>query len=282
MCGPMHHLEKGTMSQIGAPLVGSYDDRLIVLSIFIAISASYAALDFGGRVTAARGWIRLVWLAGGATAMGFGIWSMHFTGMLAFTLPVPVAYHWPTVLLSLLAAILASAIALYVVSRKRMGRVQVLTGSVLMGLGIVTMHYIGMAAMRLSAVCHYSPLLVAVSILIAVIASLAALVFTFDYRDDFRGTTMAKVIGAAVMGAAISLMHYTGMMSASFIPNAVLPDISHAVSISALGLGGIAVGTLVVQGTAILTSDVDRRFAAQSQELQTIKHFRQIADILRD
>src|SRR5260370_20757231 len=103
------------MSQIGAHLVGSDDDRLIVLSIFIAISASYAALDFGGRVTAARGWIRLVWLAGGATAMGFGIWSMHFTVILAFTLHVPVAYLWPTVLLSLLAANLPSSVALYVV-----------------------------------------------------------------------------------------------------------------------------------------------------------------------
>src|SRR5690349_4541655 len=110
------------MSQIGAPLIGSYDLRLVVLSIFIAISASYAALDLGGRVTAARGWTRSAWLAGGAGAMGFGIWSMHFTGMLAFTLRVPVSYDWPTVLLSLLAAILASAVALYVASRKEMDR----------------------------------------------------------------------------------------------------------------------------------------------------------------
>jgi len=270
------------MGQIGAPLVGSYDDRLVVLSIFIAISASYAALDLGGRVTAARGWTRSAWLAGGATAMGFGIWSMHFTGMLAFSLPVPVAYHWPTVLLSLLAAILASGTALYVASRKKMGRVEALTGSVLVGLGIVGMHYIGMAAMRLSAVCHYSPPLVAVSVLTAVIASLAALVFTFDYRDDFQRTTLARVISGAAMGAAISLMHYTGMMSASFIRNTVLPDISHTVNISALGLGGIAIGTFVIQTTAILSSAVDRRFAAQAQELQFSERFRQIADILRD
>src|SRR5437879_11192044 len=113
----MHYLEKGTMSHTGAPLAGSYDYRIVALSIFIAISASYTALDLGARVTAARGWIRSAWLAGGAAAMGFGIWSMHFTGMLAFSLPVPVAYHWPTVLLSLLTAILGSAVALYVVSR---------------------------------------------------------------------------------------------------------------------------------------------------------------------
>ncbi len=270
------------MSQIGAPLVDSYDLRLVALSILIAVSASYAALDLGGRVTAARGWIRSGWLAAGAAAMGFGIWSMHFTGMLAFNLPVPVAYHWPTVLLSLLTAIFASAVALYVVSRKKMGRVEALTGSVVMGLGIAGMHYTGMAAMRLPAACHYSPLLVTLSFLIAIIASLAALVFAFDYRDDLRGTTSAKVISAVAMGAAISLMHYTGMMSASFIASAVLPDMSHAVSISSLGLSGIAVGTLVVQGVAILTSAADRRFAMQAQELQTSERFREVAEFLKD
>lgn len=270
------------MTQTAAPLLGSYDPRLVALSILIAISASYAALDLGGRVTAARGWIRMASLGAGATAMGLGIWSMHFTGMLAFNLPVPVAYHWPTVLLSLLVAILASAVALYVVSRKKMGRVQTLTGSVLMGLGIVGMHYIGMAAMRLSAVSHYSPALVALSVLIAVIASLVALVFTFDYREDFRGTTLAKISSAAVMGAAISATHYTGMAAASFMSSVAPPDLSHAVNISSLGLSGIAIGALVVQGVAILTSSVDRRFAIQAQELQTSERFRQIADFMRD
>jgi PAS domain S-box-containing protein len=270
------------MSQIGTPLVGSYDHRLVALSIFIAISVSYLVLDLGGRVTAAHGWIRSAWLVGGATAMGLGIWSMHFTGMLAFNLPFPVAYQWPTVVLSLLVAIIASAIALYVVSRKKTDRVQALTGGVLMGLAIAGMHYIGMAAMRFSAVCRYSPVLVAVSVLIAIIASLVALVFAFDYRDDIRGTIWARVISAVVMGAAISLMHYTGMMSASFFPSTMLPDMSHAVSISSLGLSGIAIGTLVVQGAAVLTSSVDRRFAAQAQELQTSERFRQIAEILRD
>jgi PAS domain S-box-containing protein len=268
------------MSQIGAPLVGFYDYRLVALSVFIAISASYMALDLGGRVTAAHGWIRSAWLAGGAAAMGLGIWSMHFTGMLAFNLPVPVSYDWPTVLLSLLAAILASAVALYVVSRKKMGRAQALTGSVFMGLGIAGMHYIGMDAMRLSAMCQYSSPLVVLSALIAGVASLVALVLTFDYREDFRGTTLAKVISAAVMGAAIFMMHYIGMWSASFIPSTVLPDMAHAVSVSSLGLGGIATGTLIVQGVAIVTSSVDRRFAREAQELQTSERFRQIAENL--
>src|SRR5450759_3162675 len=128
-------------------LIGSYNYALVALSVLIAIFASYAALDLAGRVTAARGWHRAVWLLGGAGAMGTGIWTMHYIGMLAFILPIPVAYHWPTVLLSLFAAILASVIALGVVSRQTMGSFRARTASIVMGAGIAIMHYIGMAAM---------------------------------------------------------------------------------------------------------------------------------------
>src|SRR6202049_175379 len=89
-------------------LIGVYDDRIVALSVFIAILAAGAALDLAGRVTSAHGTARRVWLSGGAFAMGVGIWSMHYIGMLAFHLPVPVLYDWPTVLASLLAAVLAS------------------------------------------------------------------------------------------------------------------------------------------------------------------------------
>src|SRR5580692_8050231 len=134
-------------------LTGSYDDRLVALSILISVLAAYAALDLAARVTAARGWARFAWLTGGATAMGMGIWSMHYIGMLAFSLPIPVRYNLPTVLVSLLAAVFASAVALYVVSRQSMGYAAAAIGSVFMGAGIAGMHYIGMEAMRLSAMC---------------------------------------------------------------------------------------------------------------------------------
>src|SRR5579862_8387672 len=132
-------------------LVCSYSHGYIALSVFIAVLASYAALDLAGRVSFARGRIRVLWLTGGASAMGIGIWSMHYIGMLALLLPVPVLYDWPTVLLSLLAAILASVVALFVTSRQQMGLFRALAGSVFMGGGIAAMHYTGMAAMRLSA-----------------------------------------------------------------------------------------------------------------------------------
>jgi PAS domain S-box-containing protein len=255
-------------------LIGSYNYALVALSVLIAIFASYAALDLAGRVTAARGWTRLVWVLGGAAAMGTGIWSMHYIGMLAFILPIPVAYHWPTVLLSLFAAILASVIALYVVSRPKMGVSRAVAGSVLMGAGIASMHYTGMAAMRLPAICEFNSFVVILSVVFAVLISLAALWITFQFRDEKTGIGWGKTAGAVVMGTAIPVMHYTGMAAASFAPSGVPADLSYAVSISTLGTAGIAAVTFIVLGLALLTSWVDRRFALQTLELQEKKQRR--------
>src|SRR5271167_4713077 len=222
------------------PLAGSYDFRLVVLSIAIAMVASYTALDLVGRVTSIGGRMRAVWLAGGAAAMGVGIWSMHYVGMLAFRLPVPVEYDWPTVLLSLLAAIFASAVALYVVSQEQMRFFQALLGGVLMGGAIAGMHYIGMAAMRASAMCHYSPLLVSLSVVLAVLISVAALWLAFYFRGETKSWSWQKGASALVMGAAIPVMHYTGMAAASFTPRPLSPQtLAHAVSISSVGITGI-------------------------------------------
>ncbi len=196
---------------------------------------------------------------------------MHYIGMLAFILPIPVAYHWPTVLLSLFAAILASVIALYVVSRQTMGAFRAVGGSVLMGAGIASMHYIGMAAMRLPATCQFNSFLVVLSVVFAVLISAAALWITFHFRDEKEGIGWGKLAGAVVMGAAIPVMHYTGMAAASFTPSGMPADLSHAVSISTLGTAGIAGATFVVLALALLTSWVDRRFAAQTLELQGAK-----------
>ena len=169
-----------------AALAGIYDYRLVALSVLIAMLASYAALDLAGRVTAARGRVRLYWLTGGAAAMGLGIWSMHYIGMLAFNLPVPILYDWPTVLLSLLAAVLASGIALFVASRNAMTPFRAGIGGVLMGTGIAAMHYIGMDAMRLPAMCQYSEWIVVLSLILAIVISLVALWLTFHLRERTR------------------------------------------------------------------------------------------------
>jgi two-component system, sensor histidine kinase and response regulator len=250
-------------------MIGTYDSRLVVLSVVIAVLASYAALDLAGRVTSSRGRARYLWLTGGATAMGIGIWSMHYVGMLAFRLPVPVLYDWPTVLASLLAAIFASAVALFVVSREQMGAFRSLIGCVVMGCGIAGMHYIGMAAMRLPAICHYSLGLVTLSIVLAVVISLVALWLTFYFRGESRSWAWRKILSTLVMGAAIPVMHYTGMAAATFTgPVSVRESLSHAINISSLGTVGIIVVTFMVLGLTLVTSVADRRYSAQAIELE--------------
>ena len=253
---------------VNAAMPGSYDHLQVALSVVIAIAASYAALDLAGRVTAASGSARSVWLAGGA--MGVGIWSMHFTGMLAFHVPIPVGYDWPTVLMSLLAAILSSVFALYVASRQKMGWVQALTSSIALGAGIAGVHYIGMAAMHLGGSCRFNLLLVTLSVVLAIVFSAAALLLAFDLREETKGTPSRKIASACVMGAAISGMHYSGMASASFIPSAANPDLSHTVNVSVLSSAGIVTVTLIILGAAVRTSAVSRRFAAQALESRAL------------
>jgi NO-binding membrane sensor protein with MHYT domain len=109
------------MAPRGLALPTAYIYLLVVLSVLISILAAWAALDLAGRVAAARGGVRRAWLIGGATASGIGTCSMHFTGMRAFRLAVPVEYDWPTVLISLLPALFASAVAILAVSRRNIG-----------------------------------------------------------------------------------------------------------------------------------------------------------------
>jgi two-component system sensor histidine kinase/response regulator len=249
-------------------LVGTYDYHLVALSVVIAICASYAALDLAGRVTAARGSSRTLWLAGGAVAMGIGIWSMHYIGMLAFNLPIHVFYYWPTVVLSLLAAVAASGVALYVVSRPAMNIWHAVLGSVFMGAGIAAMHYVGMDAMRLAAMCHFNWTLVTLSVVLAVVISFVALLLVFRAREDNKGNFAQKVASAVVMGAAIPIMHYTGMAAASFMPTGIPPDLTRSVSPSSLGTDGLALMTLVVLGVAIVSSLLGRRYTARELELK--------------
>ncbi|MEO8662814.1 MAG: MHYT domain-containing protein [Bryobacteraceae bacterium] len=260
-------------------LNASYDYRLVALSVLVAIFASYAALDLGGRVTASHGRSRFLWLTAGAAAMGTGIWAMHYIGMLAFDLPIPVFYHWPTVLLSLLAAMAAAMIALFIVSRDKVGRAAIGVGALLMGAGIATMHYVGMDAMRLQAMCHYSAGIVSLSVVLAMVISLVAIWLTFRLRSDTKPKGALKLASALVMGAAIPVMHYTGMAAVTFTPIAFSPDLTHSVQISLLGTAGIGIASLMILSLTILTSFVDRRFSAQSVELQVSEQrFRRLVE----
>jgi PAS domain S-box-containing protein len=250
-----------------ATLTGSYDYGEVARSILIAIAASYAALDLAGRVTAARGRARTAWLAGGAFAMGIGIWEMHFKGVLAFQLPLPVVYHWPTVLAAFAVSVLASTVALYLVSRPTMGPLEVCYGSLILGSGIAALHYLNMAAMRLAAESRFDLRIVILSVVLAIIFSLVALTLAFGLREESRGTSWRKIASAILMGAAISAMHYTGMASASFIASPVVPNLSHTVNITPVANYGVAMITLLVLGGAVVTSSAERRAKEEARRI---------------
>lgn len=218
---------------------GTYDLRLVALSVVVAIFASYTALDLARRVSESRGSAALAWLIGGAISMGLGIWSMHFIGMLAFSLPIPMAHDAPLTLLSLLIAMVVSGIALFVVRSPSMTTRNLSVGAMLMGTGIASMHYTGMYAMRMSPPIQYDPLLFVASVLIAIGASLAALWIAFQLRHRYSmQAVFAKLGSAMVMGLAIVGMHYTGMAAANFAPGSVC--------LAADSTGGMANTTLAM------------------------------------
>ena len=248
----------------GAPktLIHSYNTFLVVLSVVVAMLASYAALDLAGRVRSESGATRLGWLAGGATVMGLGIWSMHFVGMLAFHLPVPIGYDVPLMLLSMVVAIAASLIALMVIGRPL---ATLVSGGITMGGGIAGMHYIGMASMRVEASRSYSASIVVVSVLIAMFASLAALWLLVRFRSDvtLKGAVL-KALSAVVMGFAIAGMHYTGMAAARFAPGGAFASSGdYMLASGRFGEAVVACAILII-GIAIVGAVVDRNIQARA------------------
>ena len=245
-------------------LTGSHDGGLVVLSIIIAMLASYAALSFAGRVRATSGSTRFGWLSGGAIVMGLGIWSMHFVGMLAFSLPIPIGYDLALMLLSAAVAIAASLLALTVASRPTMGASTLLPAGLLLGGAIVSMHYVGMASIRTSAHLHHDPSLVAASIGIAIVASLVALALAFHFRTSGEAAlTVQMAASAVVMGIAIAGMHYTAMAGAQFA--FVATGSASGPSILATRQLGIAVAlcSLAILALGLLGVAVDRRVLAR-------------------
>ncbi|MFN3428654.1 MAG: MHYT domain-containing protein [Candidatus Sericytochromatia bacterium] len=236
----------------------TYDPILVGLSLVIAIGASYTALDMAERVSDARGQARRAWLFGGGLTMGVGIWSMHFTGMLAYQSPVPAVYDVLETAFSVLLAVGASWAALYLVSRRELQAPTLVAGGVLMGLGIVSMHYTGMDAMRMPCVVRYDPVWFGASIAIAVGASTTALKLSYDLRAGAAGAWKLKVGAAVLMGIAIAGMHYTGMLGAVITPLNCGPTALPTVGTTQLGGSAMGAGTLIILAIALLSSYRER------------------------
>jgi diguanylate cyclase (GGDEF)-like protein len=244
-------------------LAESFSPVLVVASYLIAALASYAGLLMSTCIVnaeSARG--RWAWLIGGSAAMGIGVWAMHFTGMLALTLPVPVTYDLPVTVLSAVPAILASALALHVMSGRGNRHRRYLIGGTLVGAGIGAMHYIGMAAMRVQYCVHpYDPRLFVLSVVVAVLLGIAAF-YTGDLRLPFGGSQGERIrlfVGAGLMGLAIAGMHYTAMAAVAFLPSSSNGPTSMTVGTFWLGIGVSAISGAIIL-LAIVATIVGRAF----------------------
>jgi PAS domain S-box-containing protein len=252
---------------------GSHNATLVAFSILIAILASYTALALSARVHAARGRFRMAWLAGGSVALGIGIWSMHFVGLLSYRLPVPVSYAVPLWLLSMVVAVGASMLALWTTSRPAVPSSARAAAGVLLGLAIAGMHYVGMAAMRIPGRISYDPALVALSVAVAVAAGCAVIWIFLRYRGDETARGQRERLAAAVvLGGAISAIHYTGMAATRVIPLASAVRVPRE---NVLGTDGLAAGviaaTLAVLVFTLLTTRVDRRIRARDAETEAVR-----------
>ncbi|WP_245310753.1 MHYT domain-containing protein [Bradyrhizobium valentinum] len=235
---------------------GSHDPVLVALSILIAALSSYTALDLATRMRAASGSASLGWLGAAAVAMGGGIWSMHFVAMLAFSLPgVDISYDPLLTLLSLAIPILVAAAAFVVVSRRPNALV---VSGIAMGLAISGMHYTGMSAMRMAASIHYDPVWVVLSIAIAIGASIIALRLAFHMTS-----VLERIAAGAVMGVAISGMHYAAMRGSSFVPADVVLGRAAPGSVGQAPLAFLIAGTTIVVLMMGLAAAVYDRFSAE-------------------
>ncbi|OWQ50160.1 hypothetical protein CEE60_17750 [Stenotrophomonas maltophilia] len=249
-------------------LIGSYTPWLVVISFLVAVLASFTALDMASRVTtAATPRTTWLWLVGGGCAMGLGIWSMHFIGMLAFQLPIPLGYALGLTTVSLLAAMASSIFALWLVSQPTLPHGRLALGAVLMGSGIAAMHYLGMAALHMQPGIDYHAGWVALSLLIAVAASWTALFIAFRLRSTHR-RLRDRVAPALVLGTAIVGMHYTGMAAARF-PAGSICGAAAGDGLQAQWLALVVLAlTLAILAVVLIVSWLDQRMEAQLLRLR--------------
>jgi diguanylate cyclase (GGDEF)-like protein len=247
-------------------LVGSFDSLLVLFSFLVAVLASYTALDLVGRITSAEPVAARWWLCGGALAMGLGVWSMHFVGMLAFHLPIRLGFDSGLTVISLLIAIASSLLALWIASRDDLPSAHLVLGALLLGCGIAAMHYTGMAALQMEPGIVYIPALVAASIAIAITAAGAALWIAFRLRAYSSRVRSYRVGAALVMGSAVVSMHYTGMAAARFPLGSICGAARGGLHNDTLALPIIVV-TIAVLAVVLITSVLDLRLEMQTAAL---------------
>lgn len=243
----------------------SYSLALVVMSIVVASLGAYAAIEIAQRVRVSEGRRRTRWVYAGALAMGLGIWSMHFVGMLALRLPIPVYYDVVLTIASAIAAIVGCAIAFFIFTRAQASIPQILLASLFMGAAIAGMHYTGMAAIRMNGQIVYDPIIVATSLAIAVLVSFAALYVIrrlIDSSND-RSYWLRKSVGSLLLGLAVVAMHYTGIDAASFIAGHTTWQLTDGLVLGSFQLGLIvAIISTFLLIIALAATQFERRTIA--------------------
>ncbi|MDU4128948.1 bifunctional diguanylate cyclase/phosphodiesterase [Pantoea sp.] len=241
-------------------LLVSWDSVLVCVSLIVAFIASFTALDTAGRVAVSRGWIARLWLLVSGTAMGIGVWAMHFIGMLAMMMPMTLRYDGRLTIVSLLVAILASMLAFgQTVGGADLTRRRLLRGSLILGAGVVVMHYLGMYALLISPQPEWNRPLVALSMLIAFVASGVALWLAFHLRQGEYNLLIMRGPASLVMGVAIAGMHYVGMAAAEFSHVSAMQH--NGVSTQGLAVW-VTIITLIILGVTLLSSMLDAQLRA--------------------
>lgn len=238
----------------------TWDSVLICVSLIVVFIASFTALDTAGQVAVSRGWSARFWLLVGGIAMGIGVWAMHFIGMLAMMLPMMMRYDTRLTILSLLVAILASVLAFgQTVGGLHLTRQRLLRGTLILGAGVVVMHYLGMYALLIEPQPKWNALLVTLSVLIAFAASGLALWLAFHLRQGDHHLMLMRGLASLVMGIAIAGMHYVGMAAAEFSHSSMMQP--HGVSNAGLAVW-VTLITLTILGITLLSSMLDAQLRA--------------------
>ena len=265
-------------------LTGSYDLRLAGLGVLLSVSMSYAGFELTERIMATHRAARAVWLVWGATAMGIGLWASNYLALLAFQLPVPIHYHYPTVILALVVAILLPLMGLSATSQEQRGIGRAIVASIVVGAGMAAIPLIDIAAMRFPARMERNWGLAIISAGFAIVNFLLVLVLVFRVLYRRQPRVSGKLIGAIILGSAIAALPYLCMATVRFHPSNLPVDLGHTISRSWLGVVSVA-GTalLIVMGTVIasilegmLESEQAIASAARDAELQ----FRTLAEAI--
>ena len=250
----------------------THNPFLVLLAYVVACVGSFAMLDMAERVDhAQKAESRRLWSLTGTACLAGGIWAMHFIGMLAFQAPVEIHYALPITLASLLIALLASWLVMLTLSQAQQTLWRYVRASVCIGLGIAAMHYVGMGAMRSEAAAYFEPTLFTLSVLIAMLAGLAALLIARQLRGGMGlPHQLKKYTASLVLGAGLFSMHFTGM--AAF--NMVLPAGSALTPPGEndhlqLGLT-VAVMTLLIIGSSISAALADKKLQHKEHDLQRV------------